>query len=142
MLVERTKMPTSANLAWRLQHKPRLNLVWINACINLKIIASNLHLGMIKPPNSNTSNTVKLPAVVETTIFRHSDATKRNMDTELQCTANSKIKCRKNLQTQMIKGGTLLRKEKREKENQATQEQNQSKLFQFKLTSLAQGCIQ
>lgn len=105
MLVERTKKPNSAKLAWKLQHEPQLCLVRRGTYVNSKLIVHILHLGIMKPPNSNTSNTVKLPAVVETTMFWQSDATKRNMDTDVQCKVNSKSKCRKNLKIRTIIGG-------------------------------------
>ena len=52
---------------------------------------------MMKPLNNKTNNTNKLPAVVEATAVRKTDATKRNMDIAAKCRAKNRMHWRKNL---------------------------------------------
>lgn len=51
----------------------------------------------MKPPNKNTVNIDKLPAVEVETMVWPTEATKRNMDIDVKCTAKSRINWRKNL---------------------------------------------
>lgn len=101
MLPEITKMSTSTRLALRLQHQPTKLKFSLETIILDQLgggkCQKTLHFGMMKPPNVNTNNIDKLPVVKVATIVRQTDATKRNMDTDDQCTANNRIKWRKNL---------------------------------------------
>lgn len=51
----------------------------------------------MKPPNNNTSTNDTLPAVALAPAVLQTDAKKRNIDIDVQCTKKNKNNCLKNL---------------------------------------------
>ncbi|KAK3005015.1 hypothetical protein RJ639_016132, partial [Escallonia herrerae] len=56
----------------------------------MKRLVEALHCGMMKPPNNNKNINHKLAAVIEATSVWKADATKRNVDIEVKCTAKKR----------------------------------------------------
>lgn len=58
---------------------------------------TDLRCSIMKPPNKRSNRITKLPATIEASTVRKTEATKRNMDNDVKCTVKSRINWQMNL---------------------------------------------